>query len=554
MNKISRKPVEYYSDFAVFLERITGKYGERRAVSWFTRRQEEMVKTFRELNEEVLQLRECFCSRGFAGKHVAVVGENCYDWLLVYLAAAASGGVAVCIDPEQSEENIQQMVVRGDSAAVFVTASCRDICEPLLEKGTAVEDLFLLNGKAGTGRHTVEQLCAEGRELMEKNGGKTAYDIPIDTKQTAAIVYTSGTTSLSKPVMLSHQAILTNACESNYYAAAGPKSFSSLPFCHTYGMTCAVLASWARGAELIFNGSLKTAMRDLHLSCAYSLLTVPLMVEAIHNQIWLTAEKEGKAGQLRKLMKFMRFKKRLGLKKPHRILEDIRKKSVGTIQVIICGGAHMSQEIAEEFNLMGLCMLQGYGITECSPLVSVNCNDWCKLESVGLVLPSCEVKFENKEILVRGKTVMNGYYGMPEETEEVMDGEWFRTGDLGEMDRDGFLYITGRKKNLVVFKNGKKISPESLEEKIRRIPLVKDVLVYGAVSGVSADDVKLAASIYPDPERAGMMSSYEILEELQREINKINDALPLYQQIQMVNIREQEFDKTAMQKIKRYTV
>lgn len=552
MKKIPYNPVDYYDNFSDFLDGINDKFASRPALSWFNRRQEEQNRTFRQLVQEVHAVRESLCAMGLAGRNIAIVGENCYEWLLVYLAAASCGAVTACIDAEQSEDTIQQMIDMVDVEAVFVSEACREICEPLLKQNGSLRSLILLEEGKREEAATVKQLLERGIRLLSAADLKSAYETPLQPRQTASIVYTSGTTSLSKPVMLSHQAVLYNASDSSVYVSAGPQVFSALPFYHTYGMTCAVLATLVRGAHLYFNGSLKTVMRDLQLSGAYSMLTVPLMVEAIHNQIWLTAEQAGKAEGLRRLLKLQGMMRKVGVKKPHKALEEIREKSMGSLKVIICGGAHISREISEEFMLLGIDILQGYGITECAPLVSVNSTHACKIDSVGLVLPHCEVKIEEEEILVRGRTVMNGYYKAPELTAQAMSGEWFRTGDIGCMDKDGFLYITGRKKNLVVFKNGKKVSPEKLEEKLKQIPLVKDVMVYGAASGVTTDDVKLAASVYPDPARTLGMTSYEILEELQREINQINDGLPFYQQIQMVTIREQEFSKTAMQKIKRH--
>jgi len=290
----------------------------------------------------------------------------------------------------------------------------------------------------------------------------------------------------------------------------------------------------------------------LLLAQPHTVLTVPLVLETIHNRLWATAEETGKADGLRTLLKLKKFMFQLGFRKSGKTLDALRKKILGDVRLIICGGAHMNPEISEEFSYLGISVIQGYGITECAPLVSVNRNLANKWNSVGLVSAHTEVKIVDGEILVRGKNIMQGYYKQPELTEEAMVDGWFCTGDIGEIDRDGFLYITGRKKNLIVLKNGKKISPEKLEEKLKTVPLVQDVMVYGAVTGSSTDDVQVAASVYPDKDKAAGMTTYEILEHLQAEFNKINNTLPFYQQIQMITIREQEFSKTSLKKIKRH--
>ena len=566
MKKNPLNKVQYYTRFRDMIEDLADKYGESPAISWFTRKQEEQGVTYRQLRDDVRHLAEKIIQMGLAGKHLAVVGENCYEWLVVYFAANYCGSVAVCIDIEQPDETILQMLTMADVSAIFTAPAYVEICSKYVEgtgqaagedptgqadRGGCAGQMFLLFGKSGD-IPTIQSLIEEGAVIRKEGRQDRKIDQKVTPQDTAAIVFTSGTTNYSKPVMLSQMAILTNASDALANVKIGDRTFTSLPFYHTYGLTCSVLSMLIPGSHLYINGNLKTVMRDIQLAKPHTMLTVPLMLETIHSKIWLAAEQNGQAEGLKKLLWIRKMLFKLGCRKSGKRLDMIREKSMGTIKLIICGGAHVSSEITEEFYYMGVTVLQGYGITECAPLVSVNRNEANKFDSVGLVTANCEVKIEDGEILVRGKNVMKGYYKLPELTAEAMKGEWFCTGDVGEIDKDGFLYITGRKKNLIVFKNGKKVSPEKLEEKIKSVPLVKDVVVYGAASGVSTDDVQLVASIYPDQERAEGMTSYEILENLQEEINVINNDLPLYQQIQMINIREQEFSKTAMQKIKRH--
>lgn len=542
-------PAKYYDTFPEFIDGLEREYADRPAISYFNRRKEETCFTFGEFVKHVRGLQEMLAELGLAGRHIAIAGENSYDWLVAFVAIAGCGGVAVCIDAEQSDETIYQMAKMADVEAIFVSEPYIDICKPLLGKDAPVKQMFVLNAKEAGSYQSLQALAREGAAKLDNGPGRA---FKVDPDQGAEIAFTSGTTSLSKPVMLSHRNILHNIADSIAYVDLGRKIFTALPFYHTYGLTCTALGALARGAHLYINGDLKTAMRDLQLAQPDSMLTVPLMLEAIHNQIWLSAEKAGKAEGLRKLMSVSRVCRKMGLPWRSSKLDEIREKAVGRLKIVVSGGAHLDSEIADEFALLGLTMLQGYGITECSPLIAVNRNKAFNTGSVGYIMPGCEVKIEQEEIWVRGVNVMKGYYNNPQQTAEVMEGEWFKTGDMGYLDKDGHLFITGRKKNLVVFKNGNKVSPEKIEEMIHKIPLVKDVLVYGAASGASADDVKLAASIYPDPERAQGLSSYEILEQLQSRIDQINAMLPLYQQVQMVNIREQPFAKTGTQKIKRY--
>ncbi|MBE5955370.1 MAG: long-chain fatty acid--CoA ligase [Lachnospiraceae bacterium] len=540
--------VKYYERFCDMVEDLGDRYGDAPAVSWYTRKQEEKGVTYRQMREDVRNLQEKLVDMGLAGRHIAIVGENSYEWIIACLAINYCGGVAVFIDTEQSDETIVEMLKMADTDVVFYSKPYEDICR--MYDGDE-KKMILLNGSKGYGMN-MDALIEEGAAIRANGGADENKRKEVSGEDVGIIVFTSGTTSASKAVMHKQSAVLTNAADTKALIKNGPIVFTSLPFYHTYGWTCSVLDSLIVGAHMYINGNLRTVFRDMRLSGADSLYTVPLMLEMIRNKFWLEAEQNGKMEEYKKHLARRKFLMSMGIKKPTKKVEEIREKCFGAVNLVLCGGASPETEIMEEFELMGVTVLQGYGITECAPLVSANRNDANRFSSVGLVAPHAEVKIEDGEILVRGKNVMKGYYKNPELTAQVMKDGWFCTGDLGGFDKDGFLFITGRKKNLIVFKSGKKVSPEKLEEMVKKIPLVQDVMVYGAETGVSADDVQVAASIYPNQTKTEGMTNYEILEALQKEIDVINHQLPMYQQIRLINIREQEFSKTALKKIKRH--
>ncbi len=547
MKKLQLYEAADYSTFPEFIDGIRMAFGPKPAVSFFDRKGKKTSYTYNDLTSAVNSLAGELMRCGLGGKHISIISENSYEWIVAYLAIVSSGAIAVCIDAEQSDDTIRQMLTLSDADAVFTTDTYIPICQSIIPQ----EHTFLLSGNtSGTGFKSLAEMCSSGHEYS-----KAGSALPVlSSDHPAAIVFTSGTSVMSKPVMLSHRGILLNASESMRHVMVYDTVFTHLPFYHTYGMTCSVLNTFIHGSHLIINGNLKTVMRDIQLAQADTIMTVPLLLETMINQMWLNAEKSGKSDSLKALFNIASALRKIGITPKFRALEDIREKLLGSIRIVISGGAALGEDIEKQLSLLGLTVLQGYGITECSPLVAVNSNQCRRFGSVGHVLSSFTCKIVDGEIWLKGPSLMLGYYKSPELNAEVMEEGWFKTGDIGFIDNDGFLFITGRKKNLIVFKNGKKVAPEKMEALVSQLPLVKEVIVYGAASGASADDIKLAASIYPDPERSEGMSSYDILSQLHAGIDEINSHLPFYQHIQMINIRTQPFVKTGTQKIKRYLV
>ena len=554
----SLHPTTFYDTFPDYLAGMESLYGEKFALSCYTRTGEEQTLTYTELCAQIRALRVALCSHNLQGKHVAILSENSFAWLIAYFAIVSCGGVAVCIDTEQPDEAIREMVLDSDSAAVFASSVFVPICLPLLETANALPLVHMdAPGEDGTNAAntfpTLTDWVEAGNRLLAENPD-AAQPMALDPDQIASIAFTSGTTSTSKMVMLSHRNLLKNASEAVSYVFMGPKVFTPLPFYHTYGLTCSILNNLVRGAHIVINGDMRTLFRNLSAARPYAFVAVPLMVESLYNQIWVNAKKNGTTEALRRSLRHAGLWHGLGIKKRHPDLEEIHQTFFAGVTVIITGGASIDAQICEKLELLGVLVLQGYGITECSPLISANHNAHYRHGSVGRALRDTEVRFVDDEIWVKGPSVMHGYYKNPAQTAEAIEDSWFKTGDLGHMDKDGFLFITGRKKNQIVFKNGKKLSPEKIEAVLQGIPLIKEVVIHSTQAKDVSSDIQLVASIYPDPALTEGLSPYEVLTALQEEVNAINDTLPSYQRIELINVREQEFEKTATKKTKRHLI
>ncbi len=539
--------VKYFDTFYQLVEEFK-THEDKIALSWFDADKNKITKTYQEFVQDIIGLRNKLIASGISRKHIAILGENNYEWIVAFYAITSGGGVAVLIDTEQTDDTVRELIVRSDAEYVFSSNYLSAICQPLLKK-RKIQEMFILGNEEGaTGESSIYGLIREGNAMKVQKPDTILVD------QMAAIACTSGTTSKQKLVMLSQQNMLVNASDANALCAVGPKVFSSLPFYHTFGLSIAVIASLASGYEVTINGDLRTLARDMMASGATTVLAVPLIAEAMTKILFAGINDAEKVDKLKKLVESNALIKHFGMKKVKPKLMLLKSHVFPNMKYVVCGGAHLDLEIVHILAAFDIQVLPGYGTSECSPMISAPHTNGVVIESVGTIMPHCEVRIEQDEIWVRGKNVMLGYYKDEEANDEVFENGWYKTGDLGYVGKDDLLYFTGRKKNLIVLKNGKKISPEKIEELVVKIPLVKDVVAYGATSGNYADDVKPAVMIYPDPELSKGMTNYEILSEINREIEKINTKLPSYQQIQGVTLRDKEFEKTSTKKIKRGTI
>lgn len=532
--------------------------------------------SYNDYRRDLYRLGEGMSRIGLMGRTVAVIGESCPEYMTAYIAAVSGGGVIVPLDRDLGHAEIARFADLSGAEAVFYTEQFNDVLPSLAEQMPQVryfipiapaEGSDTTDGSSSAGDAVIlpySELLALGDKAMEEGDRSFLdYDCTADMSQMSALLFTSGTTGTSKGVMLSHANLVASVNAASRGTIFGPDNtfVDLLPMHHSYEVTCGHLGAANLGGTVYINDSLKNTLRSITTFKPDSLIVVPLYVETMHKRIWAEIARKGMTRRVRALMKASSAMHRAGIDIRRKLFKQILDGLGGNLRYIICGGAPLSPELVRDFDAFGIEICEGYGITECSPLIAVNRHGKVRLRSVGQPVDNCEVRIADPsadgtgEIEARGRNVMLGYFENEEATAEVFteDG-WFRTGDVGCMDADGYIYITGRKKNIIILSNGKNIFPEEIEEHLYTSPLIGECVVIGRKN--SAGDTRITAVIYPSDEAVELegKSEEEKLALIRDAVNTINRSLPVYKQVRDVELRSEEFEKTTTRKIKRFLV
>ena len=551
-----------FRDFRVMVEQSAENFPDRPAISYKKnpRDKETQSVTYLQAKNDIRDLGTEEISLGLRDKKVAIVGGASCGWVYTYFSLMAVGAVTVPLDKEMPAPDLAASIERASCYAIFYGAEIAGKLD-YLKENTKAELYVCMNGDPlKEGDLALASLIEAGGKKFA-DGDNSYYDCEIDPDRLATIVFTSGTTGKGKGVMLSQTNIVTDMTQGMYLFDITPKTLNVLPPHHTFGSTVNYVGHYAQGSEIYITSGIKYLLNELKEQQPTHLVLVPLFVETLYRRIWATAEKNGIDKKLKTGMKLSAALRKIGIDKRRSIFAQVHETFGGKLQMIICGGAALNQDIIDFFDAIGITVLNGYGITECAPLVSCNRNEWQKNGSVGLPIIGEEVRiFEpdangEGEICVKGPNVMMGYYEEPEATAAVIDEDgFFHTGDYGKLDEDGWLFITGRKKNLIIFSNGKNVYPEEIETEISRIRGVLEVVVYAGESKQNPEREVIVAEIFPDYEQLKNDGVTDIKEYFDEHVKIANTHMAPYKKVGLVKIRKEEFIKNTSRKITRFNI
>ena len=559
--KIVYENVDEIQDFKDLLKRAEKNFSKKIAYKYkkdYTQKNPEYIeKTYEDVVKSVKCLGTKLIDLKLQGKKAIIIGKNSYQWCVSYLAITTSNIIVAPLDVALPNNEIETLVKRSGAEIVFFDKKFKDLFKDLQKKNKNLKTLVCMQAISDKELLNFDKLIQDGEKLLKK--GNTAYDeIEIDNEKMSIMLFTSGTTNLPKIVMLSQKNICSNinalASIIRFYETDTLLSF--LPIHHTFECTITFLFGFYYGVTVAFSDGLRYIQQNLKEYEVSVFIAVPLVLETMYKKIMKSIEDQGKTRLIKTVTKVSNALLKVHIDLRKKLFKQILDQFGGKLRLFIYGAAPMSKETILGYINFGIEQIQGYGLTETSPVVSAETDKRKKPGSIGPVLPNLEVKIDNTndegigEIVVKGPSVMLGYYENEKETKKVLKDGWFYTGDYGYIDKDGFLFITGRKKDVIVLQNGKNVYPDEIEAKINKISGVIESLVYQREK--DERDTMLCAKIVYDKEKLKDKTEEEYKEKVWEKIKELNKTLPIYKRIKHISLTTEEFAKTTTHKIKRY--
>ena len=557
--------VEKITDLKDMINKSVEKFSDRPAYVFKTEKKGEFKEiTYKQLKNDIDSLGTALINLGLEGKRVAVIGENRYEWGVTYLAVVNGTGTIVPLDKALPENEIESLIIRSGVEAIVYSNKYNEIMNDLKEKKNTDLKFFISMDldESENGIISFKKLLTRGKELLE-NGDKRFIDAKINVEEMRIMLFTSGTTSKSKAVMLSQKNIASNvyAMQRVEDIRSTDSNLAFLPMHHIFGSTC-LIVMLACGVRTSFPDGLRYVAQNLKEYEVSLFVGVPLLVEAIYNKVVKEIDKQGKTKLIKNAIRVSNFLLKFHIDIRRKLFKQIIDQLGGKMRFVISGGAPLDPKIQKGFIDLGIDMVQGYGLTETSPVIAAENMYKSRTGSIGIPMENVTIEIVNKddngigELRAKGPNVMLGYYENEEETKNVLKDGWFYTGDLGYIDKDGFIFITGRQKNMIVLKNGKKIFPEEIETLVNRIDLVEECMVFGMPDEKDKNDVKLSVKVVYNKDEVkqkyGDISFEEIRDIIWDRIkNEVNTTVPRYKHIMNMILTDKELIKTTTKKVKR---
>lgn len=521
---------------------------------------EVQKRSFSRLAAEVRSIGNALATRGVCeGVHCALIGKLTYGWVRTYLALLSVGAVLVPLDPEWTAADLADTVKKAECKYLFCSDEVYKSKAEQIALTTDVKTVITVDSAAG--EISLDLLLLEGEQ--QRNADSRAYESArISPDKMSLLVFTSGTTGQGKGVMLSQTAILSDiTVVALRIIKAGKRTVGVLPPHHTFGSTVNILGNLLLGVDMYISSGIRYLPKELKEHKPEHLIVVPLYLETFYRRILAGIKDSGKEKAFYAITKVTDGLAKVGIDVKKALLKSVRSSFGGELRFVISGGAPLSGEIANTFKSLGIDILNGYGITECAPLLSVNLNRCQKDGSVGMPIPSVKIKIKDAnedgegEICAKGSNVMLGYYKDEEATKAVFDEDgYFCTGDIGKLDEEGWIYITGRAKNLIILSNGKNVYPEEIEVELSAVPGVIDVVVYEGISRRGGEHNAIVAEIYPDYDFLKKNGIEDKQEYFRKYITEFNRGAVAYKKISVLKVRETEFPKNTLRKITRFKI